>query len=168
MTSSIYSFTAKSITGTPIKLESYIGHVLLIANVASYCGLTDCAYKTFTTLSNRYYDHGLRILLFPCNQFMRQEPGTNDEIAQFINAFGAKFDVFEPVNVNGSKTHPLFAYLKEACPGTLMNSVKWNFTKFLIDAQGHPIKRYSPWENDLGQLDKDIAKLLNVKPTESA
>lgn len=107
---------------------------------------------------------GLRILAFPCNQFGKQEPGTEEEIQRFaVENFGAKFDLFGKVNVNGPKATPVFSFLKSRLPGMLGSSVKWNFTKFLVDKNGVPVQRYGPPTNPLAIRD-DIVKLLAVAP----
>lgn len=99
-------------------------------------------------LHNKYGGDGkFNILAFPCNQFGNQEPGTNEEIKAFAKSFGAKFDMFSKIKVNGDDTHPLWKYLKNKQGGTLGNFIKWNFTKFLINKEGIPVARYSPQTN---------------------
>lgn len=122
---------------------------MLIVNVACQCGYTKNNYQELSDMLDAYYDKGLRVLLFPCNQFGNQEPGPPEQIKEFIHAYSEKFDIFEKVNVNGSDGLPLYKYLKNKCPGTLINAVKWNFTKFLVNRQGIPVARYAP--NDAPQ-----------------
>ena len=107
----------------------------------------------------RYAEKGLRILAFPCNQFGGQEPGTEDEIKEFVSGYGVEFDMFNKIDVNGSKADPLYVFLKNAKHGTLTNNIKWNFTKFLCDKHGVPVKRYSPTVSPL-DIEKDIEKEL--------
>merc|ERR1712150_85533 len=96
------------------------------------------------SINEKYYDQGLRILAFPCNQFNNQEPGTDQEIEEFAAKFGVAFDMFHKIDVNGENAIPLYKWLKDKLPGFLTNAVKWNFTKFLSDRNGTPYKRYSP------------------------
>lgn len=102
---------------------------------------------------------GLRILAFPCNQFGYQEPGTSEEIKQFVSRYGVEFDMFEKIDVNGSNAHPLFNYLKEKQAGTLFNFIKWNFTKFVIDKEGQPAARFSPGDDPIPKV-VDMCKTL--------
>ena len=95
---------------------------------------------------------GLRILAFPCNQFGKQEPGTNEEIKQFAAKYNVEFDMFDKCNVNGSLTHPIWTFLKEKQGGTLGNFIKWNFTKFVVDKEGQPVARYSPKDDPMPQV----------------
>ena len=111
-------------------------------------------------LQKRYGEQGLRVLAFPCNQFGGQEPGSNQEIKEFAASKGANFDLFSKINVNGAGTHPLYIYLKSKQHGLLTNDIKWNFSKFLCDRSGIPIKRYSPTDAPMNAED-DIKKLLN-------
>ncbi len=143
---SIYDFVANDIDGNQVSLEKYKGHVALIVNVASKWGFTDKNYKQLQAMHDELAEmKGLRILAFPCNQFGSQEPGSNEEIKTFATTkYGVKFDMFAKINVNGSKAHPLWNYLKSKQGGTLINAIKWNFTKFLIDKEGQPVARYAP------------------------
>ncbi|VDL91678.1 unnamed protein product [Schistocephalus solidus] len=114
-------------------------------NALDIDGLTDRNYRQLQKLYTTYADQGLRILAFPCNQFGSQEPGTNEQIKNFAVAkYHVTFDLFDKVDVNGPNAHPIFAYLQEALTGLLTNSIKWNFTKFLVDRHGRPHSRYSP------------------------
>lgn len=157
---SIYDFEVNDIDGNPVKLEKYSGKVCLIVNVASKWGLTNKNYTQLQVLHTTYAEKGLAILGFPCNQFGGQEPGTEAEIKEFaVNNFGVQFDLFSKINVNGDKAHPLYNYLKKEQKGTLGNSIKWNFSKFLTDKKGKPIKRYGPTTDPLS-IGKDIEKEL--------
>lgn len=143
--SSIYEFTVKDINGQDVSLEKYRGHVAIIVNVASKCGLTATNYKELAELHDQYAESkGLRILAFPCNQFSGQEPGTPEEIVCFAKSKNAKFDMFEKIDVNGKNAHPLWKYLKYKQGGTLGDFIKWNFTKFIIDKNGEPVERHGP------------------------
>lgn len=157
---SIYDFTVKNIQGNEVPLSNYRGKVLLIVNVASKCGLTDSNYKELNVLYEKYKDQGFEILAFPCNQFLWQEPGTNEEIQQTVcTRFKAEFPVFEKIDVNGDNTAPLYKFLKSEKGGFLGNSVKWNFTKFLVNKEGKVVERYAPKTPPL-QFEKDIQNLL--------
>lgn len=141
---SIYEFSATDINGETVSLEKYRGHVCIMVNVASRCGHTKSNYEQFVELHNKYADSkGLRILAFPCNQFGAQEPGDCEKIREFAEKKGVKFDMFEKINVNGPKAHPLWNYLKEKIPGPKGKAIKWNFTKFIINDQGEPVERFA-------------------------
>ncbi|XP_049858643.1 phospholipid hydroperoxide glutathione peroxidase-like [Schistocerca gregaria] len=144
--STIYDFTARDIKGEEVSLEKYRGHVCIIVNVASKCGLTATNYKELEDLKTAYGEsQGLRILAFPCNQFNGQEPGDSEQIACFaLRTMGATFDLFEKVDVNGDDAHPLWKFLKKKQPGTLGNAIKWNYTKFVVDRNGIPVERFAP------------------------
>jgi glutathione peroxidase len=122
-------------------------------------------YTQLQELYTKHSDKGFVVLAFPCNQFGNQEPGTNDQIKQFVkNEFGITFPVFDKLEVNGPNAHPLFLYLRSQLTGVLGTSVKWNFTKFLCDRKGKPIKRYSPPSKPLS-FEEDIVQLLQ-QPTQ--
>lgn len=140
----VYDFTVNDINGKPISLKKYQGFVLIIVNVASQCGLTDTNYKELNELQDKYYNKGLRILAFPCNQFNGQEPGSSADILKFTKERKVKFDLFEKVNVNGDSTAPLWKFLKQLQGGTFGDSIKWNFSKFIIDRHGTPVRRFGP------------------------
>eukprot|EP00835_Amoeboradix_gromovi_P004854 NODE_408_length_9221_cov_0.216400.p6 type:complete len:160 gc:universal NODE_408_length_9221_cov_0.216400:5681-6160(+) len=158
--SKIYDFEATSIDGNVIKLKEYAGKTLLIVNTASACGFT-VQYDGLEKLYERHKDEGLVVLGFPCNQFANQESGTSSEISSFCRKnFGVTFPIFSKVNVNGSDAHPLFEYLKKEKTGVLgTKSIKWNFTKFLIDKNGKVLRRYSPRDDPLS-FEKDIEAVL--------
>ena len=140
---SIYQFNFKNITGEKVSFKNFEGKVVLIVNTASNCGLT-YHYKGLEGLYQEYKDAGLEIIGFPCNQFGKQEPGTPDEIKNFCESnYGVSFELSEKIEVNGSNAHPVFKYLKSELKGKLNDSIKWNFTKFLIDRNGVPFKRFS-------------------------
>ncbi len=138
-------FTAESLGGGPQSLSDYAGKVLLIVNTASNCGFTP-QYTGLESLYQRYKKQGLVILGFPCNQFGAQEPGSAPEIASFCQKnYGVSFPLFAKIEVNGNNTHPLFQHLKNSARGVLgSESIKWNFTKFLVSRDGFVIKRYAP------------------------
>jgi len=116
-------------------------------------------YKQLVGLYDKYAQDGLRILAFPCNQFGSQEPGTDAEIKAFAAGYGVKFDMFSKIDVNGDDAHPLFKYLKKKQGGTLGSFIKWNFTKFLVNKQGIPVKRFGPQEDPI-TMEGDIKKCL--------
>ena len=156
----IYDFEATTIAGAPIRLDAYRGHPLLIVNVASACGYTP-QYAGLEALYRKFKDRGLVILGFPCNQFGRQEPGTDAEIAQFCASnYGVTFPLFSQVEVNGAGAHPLFQFLKTEKKGVLgTEAIKWNFTKFLADKEGRVVRRYAPTEKP-SALEKDVVALV--------
>lgn len=145
MSASIYGFTVARLSGEQMSLDAYRGKVLLIVNTASRCGLTP-QYAGLEALWQRFREHGLVVLGFPCNQFGAQEPGDAAEIAEFcMTNYGVSFPMFAKIEVNGPHTHPLYAYLKSAEPGVLgTEAIKWNFTKFLVDRSGAVVRRYAP------------------------
>jgi glutathione peroxidase len=156
----VYDFSATTITGKEVAIADYKDKVLLVVNTASKCGLTP-QFKDLEALYEKYKDQGLMILGFPCNQFLSQDPASNEEISEFCQLnYGVSFPMFAKIDVNGDDTHPLFKHLKEAAPGLLgINAVKWNFTKFLVDKKGNVIERYAPTTEPLN-IAKDIEKLL--------
>ena len=155
-----YDFNAKTITGEEVSMSAYRGKVVLVVNVASKCGFTP-QYEGLEKLYQDYHSQGLEILGFPCNQFGKQESGTPKEIQNFCKVnFGVTFPLFEKIDVNGDHTHPLYVYLKAQAPGFLgTESIKWNFTKFLIDKKGSVIERYGS-STKPKEIAKDIEKLL--------
>ena len=136
---------ALDITGKPVRLATYAGHVLLIVNTASQCGFTP-QFTGLETLWATYRDRGLVVLGFPSNEFGGQDPGSNDQIASFCQLnFGVSFPMMAKVDVNGAQAHPLYQWLKDEAPGLLgSKGIKWNFTKFLVGRDGRVIKRYAP------------------------
>jgi len=140
---SIYEFNADTITGNEVSLSVYKGRVVLIVNTASKCGFTP-QFEFLESLYKDLKDEGLVILGFPCNQFGSQDPGSDDEIEEFCQLnYGVSFPMFSKIDVNGSKAHPLYKYLKKEAKGMLgSQSIKWNFTKFLVNRDGEVVKRY--------------------------
>ena len=139
----LYQLSFNNIDGKEISFKSYEGKVILIVNTASNCGLT-YHYKGLESLYNEFKDDGLEIIGFPCNQFGKQEPGSAKEIKSFCDHnFNVSFELSEKIDVNGSNAHPAFKYLKSQLKGKLNDSIKWNFTKFLVDRNGMPYKRFS-------------------------
>lgn len=155
-----YDFSAESITGEIIPMSTYKDKVVLIVNVASECGFTP-QYEGLEKLYKTYHTQGLEILGFPSNQFGGQEPGSNKEIQNFCTVkFGVTFPLFSKIDVNGDNTHPLYIFLKKEAAGFLgTETIKWNFTKFLIDKNGKVIERYGS-STEPEKIAKDIEKLL--------
>ena len=181
---SIYDFTVKDIKGNDVSLADYQGKVLLIVNVASKCGLTP-QYEGLEALYQKYKDQGLEILAFPCNQFLEQEPGTNEDIMEFCSInYNVTFPLFDKIDVNGKEESPLFTFLKakapfkgypeeyEAFANQLTqihqrtgsgyekgNAIKWNFGKFLISKDGKTILRFEPMVSPI-MLEETIQEML--------
>ena len=180
---SVYEFSAKSIRGEETKLDKYAGKVVLIVNTASKCGFTP-QYADLQKLYEKYRERGFVILGFPCDQFGEEEPGTNEDVHTFCQLnYGVTFPLFEKIEVNGPKRHPLFAYLTSTAPfagfdlstpsGKMLDTlfrekmpeklagddIKWNFTKFLIDRQGEVVRRYETPVDPL-DLEPAVEKLL--------
>ena len=160
MSDSVYGFNCETPAGEKKSLGDYQGKVLLVVNTASKCGFTP-QFAGLEELYIKYKDRGLEILGFPCNQFGKQDPGSNDEIMEFCQLnYGVSFPMFGKVEVNGGDADPLFKHLKKAAPGALgTQGIKWNFTKFLIDGEGQVLKRYAPKDTPKA-IAKDIEKLL--------
>jgi glutathione peroxidase len=140
----IYDFTAKSLAGEDVALKRFEGEVLLIVNTASACGFTP-QYKGLEALHRQLHPRGFSVLGFPCNQFGRQEPGDAAQIEQFCSGnYAITFPMFSKIEVNGGNAHPLYQYLKSQKSGLLGASIKWNFTKFLVDRSGKVVARHAP------------------------
>ncbi|KRY61397.1 Glutathione peroxidase [Trichinella britovi] len=140
-TTAFYEFEANDIDGNLTSMSKYKGNVVIVVN--------------------KYNGDGLRIAAFPCNQFGGQEPKSESEIKKFVTErYGVTFDMYSKINVNGKDTHPLWVYLKSKQGGTFGSFIKWNFTKFLVDRTGNPVKRFGPKE-DPDSMEKDIVALLN-------
>ena len=156
----IYNFSVKDINLNDVSLEKYKNKVLLIVNVASYCGLT-YQYKSLEDIYKKYKDKGFEILGFPCNQFALQEPGSNQEIKNFCDtSYGVTFNIMNKINVNGSKADPFYNFLKEQKPGIADTpQIKWNFTKFLINKDGCVVKRYGP-QTEVSEIEPKIIELI--------
>ncbi len=155
----VYDFTAQSLAGEDVSLAQFEGQVLLIVNTASACGFTP-QYKGLEQLHRDFAVRGFAVLGFPCNQFGGQEPGDAKQIAQFCETkYDVTFPMFAKIDVNGSQAHPLFNHLKNAKSGLLGPSIKWNFTKFLVDRSGRATGRYAPTATPDG-MRRDIEALL--------
>lgn len=157
---SIYSFSARTLSGEEVSLAQYQGKVVLIVNTASECGFTP-QYAGLQKLFDTYAARGLTVLGFPCNQFGKQEPGDASAIGDFCEKnYGVTFPMFDKIDVNGANAHPLFRYLTEEAPGLLgLEGIKWNFTKFLIGRDGSVVKRYAPLTKP-ESITEDIEKQL--------
>ncbi|NQZ27022.1 MAG: glutathione peroxidase [Colwellia sp.] len=158
--SNIYQFSVENNKQESIELTQFTDKVLLIVNTASNCGFTP-QYQGLQALHDSFQEKGFEVLAFPCNQFKQQESGSNEEIQQFCDLhFNIKFPLFNKVEVNGNNAHPLFNYLKQQAPGILgSKSIKWNFTKFLVNRQGEVVQRYAPTTKPEA-ITADIEKLL--------
>lgn len=138
----IYHFKMKDIEGKQVPLEKFKGKVLLVVNVASKCGFTP-QYTALQSLYGKYHDQGFEILGFPANDFKGQEPGTDEEIKQFCTAtYGVTFPMFSKITVAGDQMNPLYKWLIDSADRH--DPIEWNFTKFLVDKEGHVIKRFKP------------------------
>lgn len=152
-------FSATSIEGNDVDLSEYEGKAVLVVNTASKCGFTP-QYKGLEELYQTYAEQGLVVLGFPCDQFGHQEPGDEEEIAEFCEArFGVTFPLFAKVDVNGDDAHPLYKWLRSEQGGVLGDRIKWNFTKFLVGRDGQPIRRYGSTTTP-GKLTADIEAAL--------
>ena len=160
MKNQFYQFSALSLTGKEIKMENYKGKTILVVNTASNCGLTP-QYEGLENLFQKYKDKGLVILGFPCNQFANQESGDEKSISEgcLIN-YGVSFPMFSKIDVNGENAHPIYKYLKSELGGLLGSKIKWNFTKFLLDSNGNPVKRFAPVTTP-EKIDKYLESILN-------
>ncbi len=155
-----YDFKAVNMQGEEIGMETYRGKVILVVNTASKCGFTP-QFEGLEMLYKKYKEQGFVILGFPCNQFAKQDPGTNKEILEFCQKnYGVSFPMFSKIDVKGKNVHPIYKFLKAELPGSLGKSIKWNFTKFLIDSDGTPIKRFGPTVQ-ANDIEKDIELLLS-------
>jgi glutathione peroxidase len=157
---SIYDFEVNTLRGAEESLSKYKGKVLLVVNTASKCGFTP-QYKGLQEVYEKFKDRGFEVLGFPSNQFAGQEPGESDEIAEYCELnYGVTFPMFEKIDVKGDEAHPLFKYLSKEAPGVLgSKSVKWNFTKFLVDQEGRVLKRFAP-KTTPEQIESYISKIL--------
>jgi len=139
-----YSLSCKTITGEVVSMSQFKGKTLVIVNTASKCGLTP-QFEGLEKLYQNYKDKGVVVLGFPCNQFAKQEPGTDSEVAEFCQVnYGVSFPMFSKIDVNGPATHPIFRLLKSRLGGLFINDIKWNFTKFVVDKNGKPLIRFAP------------------------
>lgn len=162
MPTSVYDFNVPQKDKSELSLSEYKNKVLLVVNTASKCGFTP-QYDGLQKLHKDHADKGFAVLGFPCDQFGHQEPGSDEEITQFCTMnFNITFPVFSKIDVNGDNTLALFDYLKKEAPGLLgSQSIKWNFTKFLINKEGKVLKRYSP-KTKPEQIEKDILAELDA------
>jgi glutathione peroxidase len=158
----IYDFEARQIDGKTVPLKQFKDKVLLVVNTASACGFTP-QFGGLEELHKAYGKQGLVVLGFPCNQFGAQDPGKNEEIAQFCQLnYGVSFPMMAKIDVNGPAADPLYQWLSAEAPGLLgSKSIKWNFTKFLVGKDGQVIKRYAPADPPAA-LAKDIEKALGT------
>jgi glutathione peroxidase len=155
----VYDFSAKLNNGEEKSLADYRGKVLLIVNTASQCGNTP-QYKGLEELYRKYREQGLEILAFPCNQFGRQEPGSDEDIRGFCERnYQVTFPLFSKIEVNGEGAHPLYKYLKSEAGGLITDGIKWNFTKFLVGRDGQVLDRVAPFVKPK-EIEDDIAKAL--------
>ncbi len=160
MSETVFDYSCKNSAGAERPLSEFSGKVLLIVNTASKCGFTP-QFAGLEELYEKYRERGLEILGFPCNQFGKQDPGSNDEISEFCQLnYGVSFPMFGKIEVNGRGTDPLYQHLKHAAPGALgTRAIKWNFTKFLVNSDGEVVKRYAPATTP-AQIEADIEELL--------
>ena len=155
----VYDFSAETLTDGEISLKGFQGKVLLIVNTASACGFTP-QYKGLEALHQELAPRGFAVLGFPCNQFGGQEPGDAKRIREFCASnYSLTFPMFAKIDVNGDNAHPLYKYLKSEKSGLLGSSIKWNFTKFLIDRHGKVVARHAPTTKP-ETLTKEIEALL--------
>jgi glutathione peroxidase len=160
MADGFYELNANTPQGQPVSMSRYEGKVVLVVNTATQCGFTP-QFKGLEHLYQQYKDKGLVVLGFPCNQFAGQEPESNENMQQTCQLnFGVTFPLFEKIDVNGHHTHPIFKLLKRSLGGLFGSRIKWNFTKFLIGADGRPVKRFSPVTKP-GAIEPYIKKLLS-------
>ena len=158
MEPNIYSINFQDSKEVEKNLEEYKGKYILIVNVASKCGLTP-QYEGLKQIQE-VHEKDLQVIGFPCNQFMGQEPGTDEEIQTFCKTkYDVNFPVMKKIEVNGSNTHPLYEYLKSEKNGILTEAIKWNFTKFLVDRDGNVIKRYSP-QTEPSEIEEELKDII--------
>jgi glutathione peroxidase len=155
-----YDFDAVAIDGHPLALKEFEGKALLVVNTASACGFTP-QFAGLEALHQQFGSKGLVVLGFPCNQFGSQDKGSNDEIANFCQKnYGVSFTMMSKIDVNGASAHPLYQWLTKEAPGILgTQSIKWNFTKFLVGPDGVVRKRYAPTDKP-ADLARDIEMVL--------
>ncbi|MGR3812208.1 glutathione peroxidase [Jiulongibacter sp. NS-SX5] len=156
---SLYDFEANTIKGQKKSLAEFEGKTVLVVNTASKCGLTP-QFEGLENLYQKYQEKDFVILGFPCDQFANQEPGNSEQIEEFCQLnYGVSFPMFEKIEVNGKNTHPVFKFLKSNLGGLFGSRVKWNFTKFLVDKNGKPVKRFAPTTKP-EKIDQYLQKML--------
>ncbi|KSU17984.1 Glutathione peroxidase family protein [Lactococcus lactis subsp. lactis] len=154
-----YDFSAVKMNGETVSMSDFKGKVVIVVNTASKCGFTP-QFEGLEKLYENYKDQGLEILGFPCNQFANQDAGENSEIKEFCQLnYGVTFPMFQKIKVNGKEVHPLYQFLKKEAKGALSGTIKWNFTKFLIDREGNVIERFAP-KTEPKEMEEEIQKLL--------
>lgn len=154
-----YNFSHTKLNGESIDFSQFKGKVVLVVNTASKCGFTK-QFEGLEKLYKKYKSSDFVILGFPCNQFMNQEPNDESGIENgCVLNYGVTFPMFKKVDVNGKDAHPLFVYLKNSLPGFVTNSIKWNFTKFLVNKDGVPVKRFGSLTKPEA-IESEILKLL--------
>ena len=160
METKFYGFKANSLQGKEIGMDSYKGKTILIVNTASKCGLTP-QFEGLEKLYQKYKERDFVILGFPCNQFANQEPGDEKSIQEgcLLN-YGVTFPMFAKIDVNGENAHEIYKFLKKELKGFFGSKIKWNFTKFLLDKNGKPVKRFSPYTKP-EKIDQYLKKMLN-------
>lgn len=154
-----YALSAVDASGRTVQFNEFRGHPLIIVNVATLCGLATSNYENLAGLLRKYHGKGLRILVFPCNQYLGQEPGTMEEIEQNAVCFSDMFVLFSKVDVFGKNIHPVFRHLTEHSSGLFGSFIKWNFTKFLVSRAGEVVKRISP-RSVVGEDDRDLVECV--------
>ncbi len=158
--SNFYEFTAVTLQGKTVSMDIYRGKTVLVVNTASKCGLSP-QFKGLEELYQKYKEKGLVVLGFPCNQFANQEPGDATSISETCSLnYGVTFQMFSKIDVNGPEAHPLYKFLKKKLPGFLTSEIKWNFTKFLIDSSGNPLKRFAPTDTP-EKIDRYVSRMLS-------
>ena len=159
MTNTIYDFSLPTSDQGEQSLADFKGKVILIVNTASQCGFTP-QYEGLQTLHDKYHENGLVVVAVPCNQFGAQEPGSNESIQEFCQLnYGLSFPVMGKIDVNGANQHPLYNYLTTQAKGLITDSIKWNFTKFLVDKEGAVVERFAPITKP-DAIERHIEKLL--------
>lgn len=161
MKNDFYSLSVKNPRGEEIKMSEFKDKTILIVNTATKCGLAP-QFDGLEKLHQEYKDQGLVVLGFPCNQFLGQEPESNDTVEEACRInFGVSFPLTEKIKVNGSDAHPIFKHLKKQKGGLLSSAIKWNFTKFLVDKNGKTVERYSP-QTDPKDIEERIKYLVKA------
>ncbi|WP_372757569.1 glutathione peroxidase [Lactococcus lactis] len=154
-----YDLSAVKMNGETVSMSDFKGKVVIVVNTASKCGFTP-QFEGLEKLYENYKDQGLEILGFPCNQFANKDAGENSEINEFCQLnYGVTFPMFQKIKVNGKEAHPLYQFLKKEAKGALSGTIKWNFTKFLIDREGNVIERFAP-KTEPKEMEEEIQKLL--------